>query len=84
MPTETLENIIAQLTPERLRALIFELADKQPAGARETVGVWAIMQALAASAGLEGALPMDRYLRAQQAIEKTVGQLAGIKYVEVT
>ena len=85
MSAETLESIIAQLSPERLRALILELADRQPAGgASDTVGVWAIIQALAASTGLEGALPMERYLRAQQAIEKIVGQLAGYKYVDAT
>ncbi len=77
------ERILASLTPESLRQVILELSAKQ---APDDPGVMipAIVDALAQGEGLgEGAESWEAYLKLKEAIRNAVGQIPGMRYVEV-
>jgi len=78
------EQILASLTPESLRQVILGLSAKQAPDDREGVMIPAIVDALTQGQGLgEGAGSWEAYLKLKEAIRNMVGQIVGMRYVEV-
>ena len=83
MDAERVEQILQSITPERLEALIRDLAASQAEWNRDSVGVLAIVKAVTGGDDLgTGALGWDRYVRIREAIKQTVAQIDGMQYVE--
>ncbi len=79
---ERVEQIVAALTPTRLREIILELAKTQSAddpGIMVNRIVDTVTQGEDVGTGSEG---WEAFLRLQQAIRDTVAQTPGVKYVE--
>ena len=77
------EEIIAGITPQRIEALIRDLAAAQAPGNREGVGLTPIVNAVTGGEDLgAGAEGWERYVGVRQAIKATVAQIAGMSYVE--
>ena len=78
-----LATILASLTPERLAALIHDLAAQQPAHARGDVAVPAIIDALLE--GVDLGSPAEAWsaqLELKRALAKAVARIPGMSYVE--
>jgi len=83
MDAKRVEEILQSITPERLEALIRDLAASQAEWNRNSVGVLAIVKAVTGGKELgTGALGWDRYVRIREAIKQTVTQIDGMQYVE--
>ncbi len=80
---ETLDRILGQLTPEKLRDIILSLSDRQSADTRSNVSTPDIMDAILGGADLGyGEEGWTAQLRLKQAIKDLVGAIAGMRYVE--
>jgi len=78
-----LQQIIAKLTPERLREIIFDIAKSQAIGSRSGVSLPFILDALAEGFDLgTGAEGWRAQLRLRRAIMATVALIPGMQYVE--
>lgn len=76
---EVLSDILRGLTPERLRALVFDLA-----GARgQSVSLSTLLDALLAGRSLgSGEAAWTAQLELQRAIRETTASVAGLRYME--
>ena len=80
---ETLQQIIAKLTPERLREIIFDIAKSQAIGSRSEVSLHFILDALTEGFDLgTGAEGWDALVKLKKATVGAVDQIAGMTYVE--
>lgn len=81
---ETVNRVLATLTPERLRSVAEEIAQTQSRKDRNSVHVRSIIDALTGTEDLgSGAQGWKAYLKLQQAIRDTADQTPGLRYVEV-
>jgi hypothetical protein len=79
----SLAPILVSLTPESLAHLVRQLAERQPAGAREDVSLPSIMGALLEGVDLGGpAETWSAQLALKRAIAETVALIPGMDYVE--
>lgn len=82
-PTELVEQIVADLGPDKLREMILHLSGVRAADDRAGVPLPAILDALTGPGGLgEGPDAWRAQLRLQGAIRETVGQIPGMRYIE--
>ena len=80
---EMLQQIIAKLTPERLREIIFDIAKSQAIGSRSGVSLPFILDALTKGLDLgTGAEGWSAQLKLKRAIMATVALIPGMQYVE--
>lgn len=76
------EQIVASLTPDKLRGLVLELSKTQP---KDDPGIMvnriidALTQGQDIGTGSEG---WESFLRLQQAVRDTVAQVPGLRYME--
>ena len=82
MNAERLEQILAAITPARLRETILSLAERQAPDNRTGVGIGAIIAAVTGGedlgSGVEG---WQAYERIKRAITETVGAIVDMRYV---
>jgi len=82
-PVHTLDEVLAALTPERLRQLITQMADQRPPGERAGVDVNSIVGRLIAECDIGPGPERSRaYSRLVEALKANVALIGGIKYVE--
>ena len=80
---EKLKQLLAKLTPERLRDIILDIAKTQCAGSRSGVSLPFILDALAEGFDLgTGAEGWSAQLKLKRAIMATVALIPGMQYVE--
>jgi len=80
---ETLKQLLAKLTPERLRDIILDLASQQGPADRSGVSMPFILNALTEGFDLgTGAEGWSNQLKLKRAIMATVGLIPGMQYVE--
>ena len=81
--TETVEQILADLAPDKLQAIIMGLSSTRAADDRAGVPLPAIIDALTGPEGLgEGPEAWRAQLKLKQAIKETVAQIPGMRYIE--
>ena len=79
---DRVEQIVAALTPDRLRQIVLELAKTQP---RDDPGIMVnriidtLVEGQDVGTGSEG---WQAFLRLQQAIRDTAAQVSGLRYIE--
>ena len=82
MNAERLEQILAVITPSRLREAILGIAEGQAPGNRTGVGIGAIIEALTGGEDLgSGTEGWQTYERIKRAITEKVGEVADMRYV---
>jgi len=80
---QTLERMLAALTPDGLRALVLALAEEQPADARSNVNLSTIMEALPGYADLgSGAEGWSAQLALKRALIAMLAQIPDLQFVE--
>ena len=80
---ETLDRILAELTPNRLQGIILGIAKTQSAGNRSGVSFPAITDALTGNLDLgSGAEGWAAQLKLKEAIVDTVASIPDMQYVE--
>ena len=83
MDKQGLEQVLAALSPGRLRGIILELASTQAPDDREGVTIGAIMDALTGVQDLgSGPEGWEAFLKLREAVKATVAQIPGMKYIE--
>jgi hypothetical protein len=83
MSSSRLQPILATLTPDRLAALVHELAARQPARARDNVSVLDIQEELLQGRDLGSpAEAWEAQLALKRAIADTIAQIPDMEYVE--
>jgi len=80
---EKVDQILATLTPEKLREVIVNLAQTQAADNREGVAIGQIMDALGDPSLTEKTGGWEVFMKFRQAIRDTVAQIQGMRYIEV-
>jgi hypothetical protein len=79
----SVEQILAALSPGHLREIILRISQGQAPDNREGVGIGPILDALTGvkdlGAGPEG---WEAFLKLREAIKATVAQIPGMKYIE--
>ena len=77
-----LEQIIAELEPQRLEQLVLEIAGSQPPGYRSGVALGTVVQHLLADCPFNSAADRSQaYLALIDVIEKKLEQIEGMKLV---
>ncbi len=80
--TDSLAQVIAQLTPGKLEEIIRRLAESQPQENRSGVSAERILSAIVPEADLgEGRARSIRYQHLKQAVQDGVNQIPGMRYV---
>lgn len=80
---ETASRILAALTPERLRALILELAAEQPADQRTSVNLSVIMDKLAEQHDLgSGSEAWNAQLELKRGLVEMLSKIPEFEFVE--
>ncbi|MBC7264014.1 MAG: hypothetical protein H5T64_06600 [Chloroflexi bacterium] len=83
MNEQELEELVASVTPERVRQLVLELEPQQPKADRGTVPLYALLEALTAHLPLrEAAARSPVEMRLRKAIIAAVAQIEGMTFVE--
>lgn len=80
--TEQIDELLSGMTAERMRALIMDLADKQPSGFRCAVIVSNIASVIIGKRDLgKGPARADAYMCVRRAIEQAVARIPDMNYV---
>jgi len=83
MNPQDLENLIATVTPQRVRQLVLELEPLQPKASRGTVPLYEILEAFTAGLPVtEAAERSPVEMRLRQATIAAVTQIEGMVFVE--
>lgn len=82
MSSKELNQVLATITPEHVRAVILALSSKQPPEVRSAVALESIANVLIGNADLgQGQERGQAYERVKLTIRDAVGQIPGMRYV---